>query len=196
MLRKATIAMAVSYLFSAPLYAVYCLLLIHNKIKTPPYISFPLAFLFLTFLPIAYIVLEYRRGRTDLFVSNINLRPKFFIPAIISYTVGAIIFILLNDKVMAVYFLCYLAVTATIFLISLRWKISIHTAGIAGPTTFLAHYFSPLYTLLYLLVPLIAWSRYKLKAHTIPQLITGALVALVVTQAMCYISQPILNSIK
>ncbi len=186
-------ALMVSYLLSSPAYSFYCFLLLCNRIETPLYISLPLSILSLSILPILYIITEYRRGRTDIFVTDKDKRPKFFIPALISYAMGALAFTLLGDGVLAAFHLCYLTVTATIFLVSLKWKISIHTAGIAGPTTFLVYYLGPVYTILYLLIPLAAWSRYKLRAHTIPQLVMGALVALIVTHITCSILEPIIH---
>jgi len=190
---ETSLALIVSYLLSSPVYSFYCFLLLCNRIETPLYISLPLSILSLSILPILYIITEYRRGRTDIFVTDKGKRPKFFIPALISYAMGALAFTLLGDGVLVAFHLCYLTVTAAIFLVSLKWKISIHTAGIAGPTTFLVYYLGPVYTILYLLIPLAAWSRYKLRAHTIPQLVMGALVALIVTHITCSILEPIIH---
>jgi membrane-associated phospholipid phosphatase len=68
---------------------------------------------------------------------------------------------------------------AAIFFVTLRWKISVHTAAAAGGATLI-------WTLLgsgipfLLVVPLIVWSRIRLRHHTLPQTLAGALIGFIV----------------
>lgn len=63
-----------------------------------------------------------------------------------------------------------------VFLITLRWKISAHTSSAAGVTMLILHVFGLAAAPLVISIPLIAWSRVKLRRHTLGQTIAGALL--------------------
>jgi membrane-associated phospholipid phosphatase len=64
----------------------------------------------------------------------------------------------------------------TLCLITLRWKISVHAASIAGTTLFLVWGFGLAATPVAVAVPLVAWSRVKLRRHTPAQVAAGVLL--------------------
>jgi len=68
---------------------------------------------------------------------------------------------------------------AIIFGITLRWKISVHSAAAAGVATLV---WSLVGTLLPLVigVPIIAWSRVRLRRHTVAQTIAGSALGLTI----------------
>ncbi|MGZ7133663.1 MAG: hypothetical protein ACXVH4_02920, partial [Halobacteriota archaeon] len=68
-----------------------------------------------------------------------------------------------------------------LFFINLYWKISIHTMGIAGPTTVLVFAFGYWGALLGLLLPPVIWSNVPLEKHTVVQPIVGAILGFVLT---------------
>jgi len=74
---------------------------------------------------------------------------------------------------------------ATIFVITLHWKISVHCSAAAGAATVvLLVAGTPLPLLLG--VPLVAWSRIRLRHHTLAQTIAGSLLgAAVFALAIC-----------
>jgi hypothetical protein len=63
-----------------------------------------------------------------------------------------------------------------ILLITLRWKISVHTSTAAGVATMIWRLIGPAGLYLALSVPLIAWSRVKLRRHTLKQTVAGMLL--------------------
>ncbi|WP_031077205.1 phosphatase PAP2 family protein [Streptomyces sp. NRRL WC-3742] len=63
-----------------------------------------------------------------------------------------------------------------ILVITVRWKVSIHTAVASGAVVCLGIALGPLWLLLYPGVALIGWSRVVLRDHTLAQTIVGALV--------------------
>ncbi|HOU11952.1 MAG TPA: hypothetical protein PKZ84_02465 [Anaerolineae bacterium] len=63
-----------------------------------------------------------------------------------------------------------------VFAITLRWKISAHTTSAAGVTLFVLRVLGPVAAPLVISIPLIAWSRVKLRRHTLGQTIAGALL--------------------
>jgi len=177
-LKSNTIAIAISYIFNASFYSIY-LLPIFVDLKD--IFTIALSIIFLGIMPIIFIVIQSIRGRIDMFVSQRKERPKYFIPALIGYLTGYILFSLLNKSMLALYHLTYFTVTFTIFLISFKWKISVHMAGICGPNTFIILTLGEKYIPLYLLSILVGWARYRLKAHTFLQLFMGGIIAIVVT---------------
>lgn len=56
------------------------------------------------------------------------------------------------------------------------WKISVHTAVMAGTVTILVLVGGPWAVLAVPLVPLVAWSRVTTRAHTVAQVIAGAIM--------------------
>lgn len=132
----------------------------------------------LPFVPVAY---SARSGRTDLDVSDVRKRGPLYLPGLASYAGGAAIFSMLNNKVMLVIALAYLCVASLTLLITLAWKISAHTAGIAGPTTALVFVLGTWILPLYLLSILMVWSRAKLCAHTVTRGVAGLVVTVAVT---------------
>ena len=130
------------------------------------------------FLPVAY---SATTGKTDLEVSDVRKRWSLYLPGLVSYAVGAAVFLELFDKVMFVIALAYLCVGSATLMITLGWKISAHTAGVAGPTTALAFVFGVWILPLYILSIVMVWARVKLGAHTLGQALAGILVAVAVT---------------
>ena len=174
------LAKLISYVTSAPLIAIYNIPIICLKEQNCLVASL-IAFLFLTFFPVAPIIHDARKGRTDIFVAQRGKRLKFFTLTIINHFVGFLLSLFFKLKVLPLYILCYFTVTLTILVITLKWKISVHTAGVAGPVTFIVLFFGFAYSLLYLLLIPVAWARLKMKAHTRAQVILGAVVAVLVT---------------
>jgi hypothetical protein len=61
------------------------------------------------------------------------------------------------------------------------WKISLHLIGLAGAVTVCVLLYGPHLLLLAPLVPLVAWARWEVRAHTVLQAIAGTLLAVGVT---------------
>lgn len=84
----------------------------------------------------------------------------------------------------------YLCVASATFVITVLWKISAHTAGIAGPSTALVFVFGACALPLYLLAILMVWSRVKLGAHTLDQAVAGVIVAIGIASLVYYVFYP------
>jgi len=181
---KDKIATGISLILSAPIYAFLLLVIIicneqsafANKI-----IDLIIGTLFLSVFPILPILYSAYKGQTDIFVQEQEKRPRFFMAAILCYLIGFFIFYLLKNTILALFLLCYATVTTTIMITTKITKVSVHTAGVAGPTTFMVMMFGIQYCLLYLLLLPIAWARIYLKAHNISQLILGVIISVAVT---------------
>jgi membrane-associated phospholipid phosphatase len=64
--------------------------------------------------------------------------------------------------------------TLILFLITLAWQISIHTAATAGLVTFAVLAIGSSASVLAFLVPLVMWARVYLGRHTLVQTVAGA----------------------
>jgi membrane-associated phospholipid phosphatase len=60
-----------------------------------------------------------------------------------------------------------------IYLITLRWKISVHSTSATGISLFVVWAFGMRVLPVFLTVPVIAWSRVKLRRHTPLQTLAG-----------------------
>ncbi len=88
---------------------------------------------------------------------------------------------------------CYVSNTLLIMLINSRWKISAHSAGLSGPLTVLAWIFGYKTLPLFLLIPLVGWSRLYLKAHTFWQVVAGTVLGIFMTSSQIYLFSKILQ---
>jgi membrane-associated phospholipid phosphatase len=135
----------------------------------------------LCLLPFAPVLYSVRTGSTDLDVSDVTKRAPLYGLGLIGYAIGVTAFLLLNNTLMFVMALAYLSVGLAMCLITLAWKISAHTAGIAGPVTALVFVFGVWTIPLYALSIFMVWSRIKLHAHTLSQAVAGLIVAIAIT---------------
>lgn len=71
--------------------------------------------------------------------------------------------------------------------ITLRWKISAHTASAASFTVWSWFIFGVAAAPLIVIIPLIAWSRLRLQRHDLPQTIAGILLGSIVLAATLYL---------
>ncbi len=158
------------------------------------------ALVFFCLIPLAYVIRMIRRGEAEsLEVRRQERRLKPFLVGITSYAVGMVV--MATTGTTAVAFLVALALlypinTAIIVLINLRWKISVHMTSLAGFVSILlfvsltvwrdlppatevvltAVTVAPLLVLL----PLLMWARVRVEAHSLGQVVAGALFGLIV----------------
>jgi len=70
-----------------------------------------------------------------------------------------------------------------VYVVRTKWKISGHLYAFTAVTTIMSM-ISAWFTPFYLLIPLISWSRLKLKVHTTAQVIAGTLIGFAVPVAI------------
>jgi len=131
--------------------------------------------------PIVMVLYFFKKGYVDLYVSQGERRPVFFIPALAAYVSATVVFLSLNCKILYLLSVSYLSMSLIVLLVTLFWKISIHMAGLTGPITALTLVLGANYALLYLLALPLGWARTELEAHTVPQVLSGAVVGIGVT---------------
>jgi len=176
-----TFSKIVSYVLSAPVYATllaWYMLWVRSRFNVLEWLS---AFVFLGAAPILAVLAGVAKGKVDVFVSKRSARPVYFVPAVASHVLGGWAFMVLGDWLLAVFAFTYATVTASILAVTFVEKVSVHAAGVAGPTTFMVLAFGISYLALYVLVPTVGLARLCLKAHTLRELVLGTLIAVIVT---------------
>jgi membrane-associated phospholipid phosphatase len=120
--------------------------------------------------------------KTDLNVTDQAQRTPLLMLAVLSYFLGFSFFHLRGIRNMEFVTLSYSIVTVGVAAINAFYtKGSVHMAGIAGPSTLLILLGKKEGIFLLLLIPLVAWIRLKVRAHTEHQIIVGGFVAVILT---------------
>lgn len=136
-----------------------------------------------TFLPLV-IVQHYsvRFGNTDGDVVRREDRVLPLIGGILSYILGVALLVVADaPRITTVMMVSYAISTTLVLLISTRWKISIHTTGVMGPSMALSLAYWPWGLVMFLLLPPVMWSRYVRRKHTPLQLVGGAVYGFAIT---------------
>ena len=153
-----------------------------------------ISLIFASILPMAIIMHWARKLDTDKDISN---REDRFIPLIVgvvSYLIGFVIALILGvSNFLIVLILCYAVNTFIVMLITTKWKISIHTTGLTGPVAALIMLLGPIGALIGLLYPILIWSRFTLKKHTMAQAIAGGVFGFIMTVLESYLYMDLLN---
>ncbi|MGW9425555.1 hypothetical protein ACWGSU_30095 [Streptomyces koyangensis] len=140
-----------------------------------------LAGLFCGGLPIAFIIAGARRGHwTD---KHVKVRSQRWVPlsaTLASVFVGTALLALLDapQEVLALVFAMIAGLLLTM-LVTIWWKVSVHTAVASGVVSILAVATSLWALLGYAGVAAIAWSRASLRDHTPAQTVAGAVLGAV-----------------
>jgi membrane-associated phospholipid phosphatase len=178
-------AAAISNVTIPPVIAVITFTLINYALSSGlPFIVLTfLTTLFTAIVPLSILIIWARRTNAyDLDISARTDRNHPLLLAAVSYFFGTAVLLIIHAPILtATVMFGYFAGTLFLFFVNLRWKISIHTMGIAGPTTVLIFVFGYWGALLALLLPPVIWSRVYLKKHTVAQALAGAAVGFLLT---------------
>lgn len=133
-------------------------------------------------LPLLYVVWEVYRGNiSDVHVPDREQRFRPFLVALAASTAVWIIFAWWPAPPMfRMLALANGLQTLVFFVITMRWKVSLHSAAAGGLTVLGLSAFSSTGLWLLLAVPLIAWARVRLHRHTLAQTVVGAALGAVI----------------
>jgi membrane-associated phospholipid phosphatase len=144
----------------------------------------------LSVLPIfLFVVYLVRHDRLDSIFANVReQRTKVYVLAIVLAVVSCIILLSLKAPLMLLAaFVASLSANAIFMLVNLRWKISVHTGFITAAVTLLFILYGLTSLASIVLIPLVAWARMQLEHHSLAQVFTGALLAIVIVVAVFYL---------
>ncbi|MCL5108047.1 MAG: hypothetical protein M1401_04130 [Chloroflexi bacterium] len=145
-----------------------------------------LSVLFAAALPFLYIVRGVRRKRlTDIHVYRREQRPRVLLIGIGSVLVGFTLLTLLGAPRDLVALVGAMAVgLASSTLVTLFWKVSVHTAVNSGAVTILVLVFGEGLLVVAPLVALVGWARVQVKDHSPAQVVVGAALGAAVAAAV------------
>jgi hypothetical protein len=177
-------AEALSFIFNPPIVAAAAFLFLIIALR--PANALTLAWITVIFgavIPLGIVYELSRRGTIpDIWASQRETRIIPFSGALVSYAFGSLALIFARSPaIITSLMFCYFGNTFIMMLISLWWKISVHASGIAGPCTALVYSIGAIATPLLLLIVPVGWARIRLKAHTLPQVVAGALLTVLIT---------------
>ncbi|MFD7720622.1 phosphatase PAP2 family protein [Streptomyces sp. NPDC059814] len=165
----------------APAYLVIAILLIigwHSTGSAEGLAWGLLAALFCGGIPIAIILFGVKRGSwTD---KHVKVRSQRAIPltaTMISVLAGILIQVVFDaPRELFALVIAMLVGLAATMVVTVWWKVSVHTAVAGGVATILTLAFGPALAALALVVAAVGWSRVQLRDHTVAQTIVGALL--------------------
>lgn len=169
-----------SHLFSAPVVAFF-VAIPFSLSSADPLLSFLISFLLLCVAPAITPFYHSLKKKVPLDIPEKEMRTPFFIIAVISYGLGLSLFYYMNYHLMFVLFLGYFITTVAMTMVNLLWKISVHAAAIAGPSTAFIYVFGLEYSWIFVFTIAVIYIRKKLNAHSIFQLLLGAFLGAVIT---------------
>jgi len=175
------VARALEIVLSAPAYAAVCFLMtmLLRPWNSPGFLeTYLISLFFASALPVIVIMACVRVGLvSDVFLSKREERGIPFVGAISSYLAGTWSLSLMRaPRELLALMSCYAFITTIMLLVSLSWKISIHAAGISGPTTCLVYLLGWKAIFLYTLLVPVCWSRLRLGQHDLKQVLAGSLL--------------------
>ncbi|MFC7847982.1 phosphatase PAP2 family protein [Arthrobacter sp. NPDC057388] len=152
------------------------------------------AVLFVCVLPLAAVVLLVRLGKvTDHHVSDRRQRAPVLAMSVVSLLAGLAVLMAINAPYsVIVVVLAIVGGVVVLAVISLFWKISGHAGAIALTAIISVLILGVQWLPLLLLIPAVGWSRVVLRAHTVAQVVAGALVGGGVTAGLWWLLRELL----
>lgn len=139
--------------------------------------------LFVCLIPYLVIVVGVRRGRyTDHHLRDVRQRPAPLAFGLVSAAVGLLLVDLGGGpRSLIALVAASVAGFAVLVAVSLRWKMSVHSGVAAGGTAIVGIIGGAVAWLVGLVVVgSVAWSRVRLRDHTVAQVVVGAVVGAIV----------------
>jgi membrane-associated phospholipid phosphatase len=140
-------------------------------------------------IPLVYFIRLYRRGDIsdlDVSVRSERLRPMFITLGCMALG-GAVLWLGNAPRLESTWVTIIWVELALVWIVTQRWKISIHGAAAAATVTMLWSVFGPIALVAIPAVPMVAWSRVHLLRHTPAQTVAGALLGSVTALGMLYL---------
>ena len=182
---KETLARLVSNILNPFVVAVTALALVAFQATATAadaflWIAFSIA---ISVLPVVVVVIFLvRRKKLDGFFSNPREQRNsvYLLASVLGIIDCALYWYLHAPRLLSVLFTAGLIAVIIFMAINYYWKISLHTAFVTGAVVVLVIIFGWKALFAVALIPLVAWSRIVLKQHTMPQVIAGGLLSVVI----------------
>ncbi|MCE1245548.1 MAG: hypothetical protein LWY06_02765 [Firmicutes bacterium] len=165
------------YLIMPVFVVIVCLT--YSKTITEFITYFLLCFSASTIIPFVYILICVKRNNiTDLHVAELGQRKKPFIVTLVGVAliIGILTMIHAPKEIIILGYVMLLN-GFIFFIISLFWKISMHSSILAGVVTSLMVLVNSTYGYGFLLIPILIWARMRRQRHSLYQGITATILA-------------------
>ncbi len=175
------LAKTISVLFSPPLLGTLGLFLVADKIGGRNVWLWAAVYGFACIaLPIAYLISLIRDGEvSDFHIRNRLERIKPMKAVLLLFSLATLIFLAAGAPyIFQVFALVGAIQTSVMLLVTLRWKISGHGAGVAGFAALLWGLYGTAAAPAFLIIPIVIWARVYLDRHDLAQTLAGAFVGL------------------
>jgi len=138
--------------------------------------------------PTIYIMYLVRKGIVTDFHLNVREERKKPFQLMTANTAVVFLIMLLLGAPKLILIVIATAILQLLFMliITLRWKISGHCTAVAGLVVLTLALFGENLLPLILLIPLVAWSRIRLKRHTLAQTIAGSFMGALIVSTLLY----------
>lgn len=186
------IAYGISQIGSPPVWGLFALALVTTTLTFAnawPWLGLYLLLDVLT--PLSFLVWQLRRGSiTDLDIQLREQRRNTLLVTVSGFALTwLVMFIGGAPPALTLMAGAGMLQWIIIFGITMRWKVSIHSTSAAGVAVIILRIFGLSAVPLVISIPLIAWSRVKLRHHTPAQTIVGTLLGIIVSGLAVLLSQ-------
>ena len=143
-------------------------------------------------LPALFVYKGIVAGKYDsIDISNRSKRGIPIIFSLMTASLNLIYLLITNSSVKFIlFYLEGVVLVITVALLTAITKVSVHLALFSGIITSFSMLLDWRYSALYLLLPLIAWARIQVKAHTLFQVVLGSFTGIVACLVMSLCLRP------
>ncbi len=166
------------------------LLSLKSTLSTLDAVKWLLISITISILPVfSVIIYLVRKQRLESpFIITRRQRTKIYLLTSACAGIGSIILFYLGaPKELLATFIAGFSAVVVFMCVNLFWKISLHTALITASVTILIILYGSMAAVIVVLVPLIAWSRIKLKHHSLAQATAGTLLTALIVVVVFYL---------
>lgn len=131
---------------------------------------------------------------SDIDVSKREQRPVLYLTgALLSLLYLFILFTLQGPQILFITTFGIMLGIVIASLINIKVKASVHVAAISGLITSLSIIYQGYYLLLLFLIPIIGWSRVKIKRHTVTEVVIGGILGSLLSLIMYFVTKTFIN---
>lgn len=147
------------------------------------------SYFLLTFVLFVFIGVK-KKFFSDIDVSNREQRPVLYLMgAVLTILYLFTLFILHGPQILFITILGIILGILLASIINMKIKASVHVAAISGLLTSFGIIYRGYFLLLLLLIPVIGWSRVKIRRHTVTEVIIGAILGSLLTLIMYFVTK-------
>ena len=171
-------------------FIVIILISFESTSTTPEALKWSLISIALSILPVFAVIiyLVHNHKLQGIFIKVRRERNKIYLLAIACAVVSCMVLYFMEAPlVLVALFVAGLSAIIIFMSINLLWKISVHTAVIAGSITVLIVLYGAIGATTAVLLPLLGWSRIELEHHSPTQVATGALLAALIVAVVFHL---------